>query len=95
MKSPSSSQSLKERVSFRWRHVRQRINTTYFVEERIEQIKADIGALKEELEEAKQERNNKMEYDEVARRILALPARDETQKYPSDSRNGIPIHVWC
>ncbi|CAD5226048.1 unnamed protein product [Bursaphelenchus xylophilus] len=45
---------------------------------KIDQLKAQIDSVKKELEEAKLVRKNKQEYDDIARKIVEKPSREET-----------------
>jgi len=50
-------------------------------EQRIIEGKLEIGELKKQLDQSKEERKNKLEYDEMARNINKYPSRSQIQNY--------------
>lgn len=46
-----------------------------------EQEKEKISELKQVLNEAQQDRQHKVEYNEIARKILVYPSRDDMEMY--------------
>jgi len=56
------------------------------IEQRIIEGKLEIGELKKQLDQSKEERKNKLEYDEMARNINKYPSRSQIQKH-MDSLN--------
>ncbi|ORX78667.1 hypothetical protein BCR32DRAFT_269951 [Anaeromyces robustus] len=51
------------------------------IEKRIEEGKIEIEELKKQLDQSKEERKNKLEYDEMARNINKYPSRSQIQKH--------------
>jgi THO complex subunit 7 len=59
----------------------QRIKTDFpSTASEIEDTQSHISKLKQELEQAQEIRNNKLEYDRIAHDILQLEGRDEYEK---------------